>query len=338
MKYIWRKFFGRFTPPFSDEDGNEIHGSIAELRKFKINCVDQWLMIRGKDKSKPALLFLHGGPGTGAIFYARHYQQILEEYFVVVNWDQRGAGLSYHAEIRKQEVSIAQLIADTIEVTRTILQYLKKDKLYLVAHSWGTLLGTKAIQQAPELYFAYFGIGQVSDMPSNEVLVYGKIRNIALSRKDKLVLKQLEAAGKPPFTDWKKAIFIQRKIVHKYNGAMYKGNVMYFITKNLLRATEYSWLDKIRFLQAQLFSIRRLWKPFSESSLYGNSLVFEIPVYFFLGKYDLTILPELAEAYFDKITAPEKQKIWFRQSAHFIPMEEVEKYQQEIIRLANLEA
>ena len=83
---------------------------------------------------------LHGGPGTGQIGFIRPFQQELEKHFVVVQWDQRGAGLSYSKKIPPQSMNINQFVHDTIEVTQHILKQLNKKQLYLVAHSWGRLL------------------------------------------------------------------------------------------------------------------------------------------------------------------------------------------------------
>ena len=66
--------------------------SISTLEKVEINGSDHEIMIRGKDKSNPVIIFVHGGPGSSEIPYAQKYQKLLEEKFTVVNYDQRGSG------------------------------------------------------------------------------------------------------------------------------------------------------------------------------------------------------------------------------------------------------
>jgi hypothetical protein len=85
------------TPAIVDAQGAIVPGSAAVLEPVRLGGVDQWILVRGRDRTKPVLLFLHGGPGMPAMFLAHAWQRALEEDFVVVHWDRRGAGKSFHA-------------------------------------------------------------------------------------------------------------------------------------------------------------------------------------------------------------------------------------------------
>ena len=73
------------TPPITDAQGKVVDGSIATLEKVELNGSQQWISIRGKDASKPILLFLAGGPGGSQMTAERFALSGLEDYFVVVN-------------------------------------------------------------------------------------------------------------------------------------------------------------------------------------------------------------------------------------------------------------
>jgi hypothetical protein len=54
-----------------------------------------YLLVRGTDSTAPVLLWLHGGPGGAERPLFRYFNGELEKHFVVVYWDQRGAGRSF---------------------------------------------------------------------------------------------------------------------------------------------------------------------------------------------------------------------------------------------------
>ena len=89
--------FFALTPPILSADGQPLPGSIASLEKVNLNGSQQWISIRGMDTTKPVLLFLAGGPGGSQLATARFALSDLEQHFVVVNWEQPGAGKSFDA-------------------------------------------------------------------------------------------------------------------------------------------------------------------------------------------------------------------------------------------------
>lgn len=157
---------------FKDESGKIIKNSISEKSFVKINGVKMGMIIKSKDTSNPVLLFVHGGPGMPEYFLTEDYPTGLENYFTVVWWDQRGAGLSYSSDIDKNTITIDQYIDDTIAVTNYLRQRFGQDKIYLMAHSWGTYFGIQAVQKAPQLYNAYIAVAQVTNQHESERLAY----------------------------------------------------------------------------------------------------------------------------------------------------------------------
>jgi hypothetical protein len=104
------------TPPITDADGNEVPGSIAVLEKVTPGGLEQWILIRGTNAANPVLLWLHGGPGAAQMPLAHHIDGHLEERFVVVHWDQRGAGKSNHRGFDERTMRVERYVDDAREL------------------------------------------------------------------------------------------------------------------------------------------------------------------------------------------------------------------------------
>src|SRR5205807_10213735 len=110
---------------------------IAFVEKVRLGGVDQWIQIRGHDRTKPVLLFLHSGPGFPEMPFS-HVNSELENEFVVVHWDQRGAGKSYSSEIPESSMNVEQFISDTRELSELLIRQFGNARIFLIAHSWVT--------------------------------------------------------------------------------------------------------------------------------------------------------------------------------------------------------
>lgn len=156
-------FFPTWTPHKNAEK------SISALEQVEINGSGHEIMIRGKDQNNPVIIFVHGGPGCSEIPYAKKYQDLLEENFTVVNYDQRASGKSYHFFEDYSNLSSELLVDDLLALTDYISKRLGQEKVILIGHSYGTYIATQAASKAPEKYEAYIGIGQMSDTVKSEI-------------------------------------------------------------------------------------------------------------------------------------------------------------------------
>jgi proline iminopeptidase len=156
------------TPAFTDDKGMVLKNSIALCEKKEINGWPQYLLMRGKDASLPVLLFLHGGPGSSETGLLRSCNSELENHFIMVYWDQRGAGRSYSPCIDKKTLTIDQLASDTHELILYLKKKFNKDRIFLAGHSWGSFLGALVAGKYPEDLYCYIGIGQLVNLHDNE--------------------------------------------------------------------------------------------------------------------------------------------------------------------------
>jgi pimeloyl-ACP methyl ester carboxylesterase len=155
---------------------------IAEIQYLDINNTRQYVLIRGWDVNNPVLLFLHGGPGASETSMLRKYNSELEKHFTVVYWDQRNAGKSYDKKFPKEEIKVHKYVQDTDTLVSYLKSRFQKEKILLVAHSWGTRLGMYAVQEHPENFIAYVGITQELSSYEGELISY----NYALDKAKEL--------------------------------------------------------------------------------------------------------------------------------------------------------
>jgi pimeloyl-ACP methyl ester carboxylesterase len=99
--------------------------------------VEQTVTIRGVDTTKPVLLFLHGGPGMPSSPWAtwNNDHADLEQNFVLVHWDQRGAGKSFYEALTPEDMHIENFVSDTLELTDILRERFDQDKIFLWGHS-----------------------------------------------------------------------------------------------------------------------------------------------------------------------------------------------------------
>jgi pimeloyl-ACP methyl ester carboxylesterase len=318
-----------FTSSIKDKQGHNISRSIASLEKVNLGGQEQWILIRGIDTTKPLVLFLHGGPGTANMSLLRKYTNELEKHFIVVTWDQRGAGKSYQAINPHSSMTIARFILDTGELTQLLCDRFNQKKIFLIGHSWGSAIGIFSIQKYPDLYHAYIGIGQIVNMQENEQISYDWTFAQATKATDKRAVKALIKIGSPPYTgDWQKKLMTQRRLLGKYGGELYGSSKGAFplIFSSLICATEYTLIDKVNFFNGIFASNHLLWQELLIVNLKKQASSLKVPIYFVLGKHDYEAPSVIAEQYFKIIEAPKKELIWFENSAHFAYTEENAKF------------
>lgn len=300
---------------------------IQQTYKEKIGGIDQWIYVRGQNASNPIILFVHGGPASPLAPTIWEFQRPLEEYFTVVNYDQRGAGKTYLETDPKtiaESIHIDRYVEDTIEIAQSIRKRFGKDKLILMGHSWGTVIGMKAALKRPDLFGAYVGIGQVINTRENERLSFRYGLDQARKQGNSKAVAELESIapypGDRPVT--RDRIIIARKWAQYYGGlsAFRDGGAKYFFNAPLL-SPEYDCKAMNAIDQGNVFTLEKILPEFLEVD-FSAVRKFPIPVILFLGRHDQTTPSAPTAAWLKRVRAPFKQAVWFENSAHMIPWEE----------------
>ena len=315
--------------PFLDKDGKKIPGSISVIETVKINGFYQSMIIRGSDSTKPVLLYLHGGPGDPEFPFVKQYNPGIEDMFLVCYWDQRGAGLSYSKNIPPETMNLSQFVDDAGKVSEYLIHKYNRKKIFLLGHSWGTMLGSFTINKFPEYYYAFISVGQVGDQVRSENISYNFVLSKAKELKDRKAIRALEKIGPPPYSDPKEAIdkmHIERKYVIKYGGAVKKGNLYQEALKPFALCKEYTFRDKINYLKGMKITKEYLWDVIMKTNLFKAIPSQQIPVYILQGISDHQTSFSVAKEYFDSLKAPLKRFYTFENSAHSPIFEEPDKF------------
>jgi len=325
--WIWYLSPGT-TMAIYDIKGEVKTGSIASLEKVILGGVEQWVLLRGEDKQKPVLLILHGGPGVAEMLMYREYLSELEKHFVVVNWDQQGAGKSYNNKIPVECMNVEHFVSNTIELTEWLKKRFNQNKIYLLGHSWGSILGIKAIQKQPESYSAYIGVGQFVNFIEGERISYDFALKTAKEKNIAQAVKELENIGRPPYKNDIKLVKtqIERKWITMFGANTYGKTGYSFLIPILLNGREYTISEKMGFFMGINFSLNLIWSHLTNVDFFIQAKELNVPVYFCAGRHDYTVPSILAERYFLELKAPKKDWIWFENSAHNPHFEEPEKF------------
>lgn len=318
---------GKATP-FTDNKGQKIPESISEIETVNINGLDQKMIIRGSDTSKPVLLYLHGGPGDPEFPFVKQFNPGIEDIFVVCYWDQRGAGLSYSKEVPPATMNLRQFVDDAGKVTEYLLHRFNREKIYLLGHSWGTMLGSFTAGKFPDYYYAFISVGQVGDQKRSEKISYDFVLARSREINDLKAIKKLEEIGSPPYSqvDALGKMIACRKYVIKYGGAVREGNIYPRAIKTLFFCREYRITDKINYLRGMQLAKIYLWNTILETNMFRAVPSQQIPVYMIHGISDYQTSYQVAKEYFDSLQAPVKKFFTFENSAHSPVFEEPKKF------------
>jgi len=311
------------TDPIVDGAGKPRAGSIAELTALELNGARQFVLIRGENRENPVILRVHGGPGQ-AEMAAEVLNRDLEKDFVVVEWDQRGAGKSAIPDSDYAKLSLGVVVSDTVALARVLNQRFGR-KILLMGHSWGSVVGLLAAERNPELFAGFVSTGQIVDYQAGSAITYRDMLTMAANQR--LDATSLRELGPPPYSDEARR--------QRYFGWMDKLGVSWHASPAMdrvglmLRSPEYSWTEKLGFTDEAQKSFQALFGDLSSIRLEDHR-TFSIPILFVLGAWDRLAPHELAQAYFDTIQAPFKQAVTFESSAHFPQYEEPQRFSQTV--------
>jgi pimeloyl-ACP methyl ester carboxylesterase len=303
---------------------------ISESSYVTIGGIEQWVTIEGQDRDNPVLLFLHGGPGDVTSSWSFALFAPWERQFTVVQWDERGSGRTLKKNGRgiAATITIDRMVQDGLELTEYLRKRLHKDRIILVAHSFGSILGVRMARAKPELFYAYVGTGQVSDVPvKNYTATYEALMKKAKALGDQRAIDELSRIGPPPYASGQ-GYRVQWKWANTFEGAtgFLSGTLGLFLV-----APGYSIEDLDDNEEGQMLSADRLVAQTQSIGPAELGLEFSLPVFVFQGEEDFTTSTVLAQRFIESIKAPQKEFIPIQGGGHFAVFMRSDQFLQELL-------
>jgi proline iminopeptidase len=344
MRNIWLAAFVALVPalaraddgPFTQNDARKI---VAEMQKIvsprgvdeqteiAIGGTKQWITVRGRDRNNPILLFIHGGPAAPEMPTSWTFQNPWEDFFTVVQWDQRGAGKTYAANDPRTigpTLSTDRMEKDAEEVVQYLRATYHRNKIFVLGHSWGSNLGLLLAERHPEWLFAYIGMGQMIDTRASEKESYDAMLAIADARHDADAIKELKSIAPYPEADGSLVLDklnTERKWVMKLGGLTYdRDNYAYYANASEL-SPDYTDADIDAIGKGSQMSLTALLGDFAAVN-FEHVTELKCPIIIFNGRHDETVSSNVTAQWFARVHAPVKKLFWFETSAHMMQIEQ----------------
>jgi pimeloyl-ACP methyl ester carboxylesterase len=282
---------------------------------------------------------IHGGPGYVSMPISWWFGRGWEDYFTVVQWDQRGSGKTYlltdPAKVAPT-LTLDRTVSDAEEMTQWIRKTLGKEKIFVLGHSFGTYTGLQLALRHPDWLYAYIGVGQLTNGPESERRGWARTLEAAQQAGNSQAVRELQALAPYPPTGRRlslKQIYAERKWLDYFGGVMAgrRGNDDESDLAGL--SPDYTDAEIAHVWDGNRFTEEHMLPQVLGADLSGVRKL-DCPLIIFAGRYDIDVNSELAADWFAKVHAPSKQFVWFEHSAHLPMTEEPGKFLVSLVRYA----
>ncbi|WP_088011085.1 alpha/beta fold hydrolase [Gottfriedia acidiceleris] len=303
--------------------------SIVESGYVNIGGIAQWISIRGENRNNPILLLIHGGPASTYSIFSPLLRS-WEKHFVVVQWDQRGAGKTFGKNGKEGcgTITFNRLAQDGVELTEYLTARLGHQKAILIGSSVGSLIGVIMAMLRPELFYAYVGTDQNS--PDSNNLLHEIAMNAVRTAGNTKGAQLIEKMGTDQ-SKWSRKDFDKRNriLVKAINGV--PNMITDLILPSMLSSPEHKLSDIIYIFKGMNYTIDHLYDEIKTFDFKNLGMKFEIPVFIFHGDNDIITPTELAKVFYNEIKAPQKEFVLIKNAGHLACFARADQFLEELI-------
>lgn len=298
-----------------------------EEEYVNLNGIDHYLLHYKVKPEAPVIIYIHGGPGQSEAMNAYVVEAYAKRNYNVVYYDQRGAGKTY-LKNKKAKASMKLLQEDLLEIVLYIKKQYGKEKVGILAHSFGNTVGALFALEHPEHVLFYVGCCPLISIMGNESYIYevlSKEIDKAGNAEDKRLLDKI---GDYPGSDgFNKQVLKKMKIVRKLQG---KYGLIGKPDKSFMDMIKKSPIVKSKDILALIFGTNHNSEMLKETFVFDlktYGMDYKVPVFYVLGENDFVTPVELSSRYFQEIKTDEKEMYLIKAAGHSPMLENKDEYQ-----------
>lgn len=295
----------------------EYKDGINKSEYVMLNGQEQYILMIGHNTSNPVIISLHGGPGAPSTSADYCWLDYLTDDYTVVCWDQRGCGRTYYHNIKddpdNSTVSFEQAEEDLDALVDYVCERFGQNKVIIMGHSYGSLLGSEYVLDHPEKVSHYIGIGQ--EVKEEGWYSYTYVYEDAMKKAQEAgdSTDKMEAAYKAFLEN---PDINNMNTLQKYTDKYHPLKVTEDVSTKATFFSPYVGVDDVRWylnlVKAAMGdgTYEKLMGPLEDYLLdfnaYKRSTDFQVPVLFISGSEDWMCPVGMIEEYYEVITAPRK--------------------------------
>lgn len=314
---------------------------IDEKLYVNINGQEQYVFIKGMDVNSPIVLNLHGGPANPDAFFTYEFAKEIIDEFTYVSWDQRGCGRTYYknkcTDPQNKSADFEQAIKDVDELVKYLCMRFNKDKVILMGHSYGSLLGASYVSRHPERVEKYIGIGQSVSIKDTQKMNYSEAVDLLIDDKKKR--DELETAYQrlEKSFNFENLMKFQRLTVPCFIANMPKikqtNQIKLILSSPDLAFNDLRWLVGMLNWKAHYIRNKKLLDYTLSANIYDVANEYDVPMYFISGEYDKSCRVDLLKKYYDEIVALNKKIVIMKACGHSPQIDEPVLFAKEVKQL-----
>ncbi|HVB88355.1 MAG TPA: alpha/beta hydrolase [Candidatus Dormibacteraeota bacterium] len=291
---------------------------VDEAKYLAIDGAQEWITIRGQNRSNPVILFLHGGPAEANSPFVGFYLPF-EKNYLFVQWDQPGAGMTYMKGGENQPApTLDGTVNDGIAVAEYLRNELHQQKITLIGQDWGGLVGIRMVEKRPDLFSAFIGTGQIVGMMAGQRWQYQYALSHATASHDEKMLTALKQVGRAPYRTLDRYSDFQTCCRNPFWPAddvagIRQMEAMLVISPSLTISEARGWYTGLRTNEVKLDTF-----CLAMPDLRDTDTKFSVPVFFIQGADDNVTPTSLVADYEQKIQARMKRIDVVPDAGHFV--------------------